>query len=368
MRQLQDRTKKSEDMENQNWRQNALTERLGVDLPLFLSPMGRLSTPELASAVANAGGVGGMGMAGVDPAKLRERILEFRDLSDGALNINFLLFQPDSEVEAKSAPMRNALSSVFANLGLEMPSNASSLASDIAAHQIETLVDTKPEVISFHFGLPPDHVMDKLRDSGAFLISTATTLAEACELERRGIDAVIVQGTEAGGHRGTFSGADVASQSGLFSLLPQVVDKVSVPVIAAGGIADGRGIAAALTLGASAVQMGTAFLLCPESGSSDFYRQAIGDANEGETLITERASGRPARIVKNKFVDKIAEIKAPTAPFPTQASFVGSLATSDKDWQAVYAGQSASVSRPIAAEKLLALLIQETDNAFSQFS
>lgn len=355
-------------MHNNNWRQNALTERLGIDLPLFLSPMGRLSTPDLAGAVATAGGVGGMGMAGVDPTKLRQRILEFRSLSDGALNINFLLFQPDSEVEAKSAPMRNALSSVFAKLGVEMPSTTSGLANDVAAHQIETLVDTKPEVISFHFGLPPEPVMNTLRETGAFLVSSATTLAEACELERRGVDAIIVQGTEAGGHRGTFSGASVASQSGLFSLLPQVVDKVSVPVIAAGGIADGRGIAAALTLGASAVQMGTAFLLCPECGSSDFYRQAIGDANEAGTLITERASGRPARILNNTFVDKIANINAPAAPFPTQAGLVGSLAAADKDWQTVYAGQSASMSRPIAAKELMAVLVQEVDQAFSRFN
>ena len=356
-----------ENLHNHNWRQNALTERLGIDLPIFLSPMGRLSTPELAGAVATAGGVGGMGMAGVDPAKLRERILEFRNLSDGALNINFLLFQPDTEVEAKSAPMRNALSPVFADLGVEMPNTASGLASELSAHQIETLLDTKPEVISFHFGLPPEPVMGTLRGSGAFLISSATTLTEACELERRGVDAIIVQGTEAGGHRGTFSAADVASQSGLFSLLPQVVDKVSVPVIAAGGIADGRGIAAALTLGACAVQLGTAFLLCPECGSSDFYRQAIADANEGGTLITERASGRPARILKNKFADKISNINAPAAPFPTQAGLVGSLAAADKDWQTVYAGQSASISRPIAAKELMTLLVQETDKTFSRF-
>ena len=210
--------------------------------------------------------------------------------------------------------------------------------------------------------------MKTLHGSGAFLISSATTLDEARELERRGVDAIIVQGTEAGGHRGTFSGASVASQSGLFSLLPQVVDAVSVPVIAAGGIADGRGIAAALTLGASAVQMGTAFLLCPECGSSDFYRQTFSSAVESGTVITEHASGRPARIIKNKLVENIADIDAPAAPFPTQSGLISSLASADKDWQAVYAGQSASMSRALAAKDLMEQLVQETDEAFSRLS
>lgn len=359
--------KRPKHLKRLTWRRNALTDRLGIDLPVFLAPMGRLSTPELAGAVATVGGVGGMGMAGVDPTKLRERILAFRRRSSGVLNINFLLFQSDPEADAKSGLMRNALSDTYADLGLEMPNEGTGLASDIKQGQIETLAETRPEVISFHFGLPPDPILAALRDTGAFLISSATTVKEACELERRGIDAIIVQGTEAGGHRGTFSGADAASQSGLFSLLPQVVDKVCVPVIAAGGIADGRGIAAALMLGASAVQMGTAFLLCPESGSSDVYRQAIGNAIESGTVITERASGKPARILTNKFVDKISEIEAPTAPFPSQSGLVSPLATVDKDWQVIYAGQSASMSRAMPAKDLMDMLVQETDEVFSQF-
>lgn len=351
-------------MPNRNWRANVLTERLGIDLPIFLAPMGRLSTPELAGAVANAGGVGGMGMAGVDPTKLRERIDAFRAISDGAMNINFLLFQTDADVEIKSQPMRNALSEVFAQHELEMPVVSNGSGSEVADHQLETLLEAKPEIVSFHFGLPPAPVTQALQEVGTFVISSATTVGEAIALEQRGVDAIIAQGTEAGGHRGTFSGAEAASQSGLFSLLPQLVDHVSVPVIAAGGIADGRGVAAALTLGASAVQMGTAFLLCPECGASDDYRAAVSGAVQSGTVMSDRASGRPARILKNKFVEKIAEIDAPAAPFPLQSGLVSSLASVDKDWQAIYAGQSASMSKAVAAKDLMEQLESATDQAF----
>ncbi len=350
-----------------NWRQNALTERLGLALPILQAPMGDLGTPALASAVANAGGVGGMGMMGADPARLRDRILSFRQMSAGPLNMNFVLFQPDPVAGAKSAPMRAALAPVFAALGQNLPEPGPGFAGEVGPHHLQTLAETRPEVISFHFGLPPEPVVDALKATGALLLSTATTAEEARTLEAGGCDAIIAQGLEAGGHRGTFTGAGADRQSGLMSLLPQILDAVSVPVIAAGGIADGRGIAAALTLGASAVQIGTAFLPCPESGVPDPWRVALDTAAEGGTLITDRASGKPARILANGGARLLSGIDAPTAPFPEQFGLIQALGAADSALMTVYAGQSAAMVRALPAGELMEILADETDAAFSRF-
>src|SRR5438045_295104 len=178
------------------------------------------------------------------------------------------------------------------------------------------LLRAKPQMVSFHFGLPAQDVLETIQRAGIFVISTATTVAEAKMLEQRGVDTIIAQGTEAGGHRGTFSGVDMSMQSGLFALLPQVVDAVRVPVIAAGGVADGRTVAAAFVLGASAVQLGTAFLRCEEANVLDAHRAALREANHACTVVTDMITGRPARYIKNKLVEDLLASDLTPVAFP----------------------------------------------------
>ena len=219
----------------------------------------------------------------------------------------------------------------------------------------------KPEVVSFHFGLPHDEVINAIKAAGIFVVCTATTVAEAKLLEARSVDAIIAQGTEAGGHRGTFSGIDVKMQPGLFSLLPQVVDAVEIPVIAAGGISDGRGIAAALMLGASAVQLGTAFLRCDEANVTHQHRTSLSVANDISTVVTDVMTGRPARFIKNRLIEDLSRNGLFPLSFPAQSDLTQPLEkTGDHEFMSLYAGQSVALTRDMPASELVALLAEET--------
>jgi nitronate monooxygenase len=269
------------------WPQNALTERLDIRWPILQAPMGWLSTPTLAAAVSNAGGLGGIGMWGFSAEDAERRIAGFRQQSGGSLNVNYPLW-PEPGITADVAdPMRKRLQAHYDAKGLGPVPKPEGAASDVSPEHLAMVLRAKPQMVSFHFGLPKQEVVDAIKGAGIFVISSATTVAEAKMLERRGIDAVIAQGTEAGGHRGTFTGVDMSMQPGLFALLPQVVDAVRVPVIAAGGIADGRTVAAALVLGASAVQLGTAFLRCEEANVLDAHRAALREATDACTIVTD---------------------------------------------------------------------------------
>src|SRR3954447_19509747 len=269
------------------WPHNAFTERLKLKWPILQSPMGWLSTPALAAAVSNAGGLGGLGMWGFSAEDAERRIAGFRQQSGGSLNVNYPLWpKPNITREATDA-MRARLQPHYDAKGLGLVPEPKGAASEVSAEHLAMLMRAKPEMVSFHFGLPPDEIVESIKDAGIFIISSATTVAEARMLEARGVDAIIAQGTEAGGHRGTFTGIDISQQAGLFALLPQVVDAVRVPVIAAGGVADGRTVAAAFVLGASAVQLGTAFLRCEEANVRDAHRAALADASESCTIVTD---------------------------------------------------------------------------------
>jgi nitronate monooxygenase len=223
--------------------------------------------------------------------------------------------------------------------------------------------------VSFHFGLPEPEVIRVLKSAGIFILSSATTVGEARLLEERGVDAIIAQGTEAGGHRATFTGVDMSMQPGLFSLLPQVVDAVRLPVVAAGGVADGRTSAAAFMLGASAVQIGTAFLRCEEADVRDAHRAALAEANDACTIVTDVISGRPCRSIRNKLIDDLVASGLKPLLVPAQQSLTSRLSdTGDREWMALTAGQSAALTRAMTAAELIDRLADETTRRLRAFA
>jgi nitronate monooxygenase len=343
------------------WPRNALTERLNIRWPILQAPMGWLSTPALAAAVSNAGGLGGIGMWGFSAADAERRIAGFRQQSGGSLNVNYPLW-PEPEIVAEIAePMRKLLQPHYDAKGLGPAPTPEGAASDVSPEHLAMLLRAKPQMASFHFGLPGQEVLNAIKDAGIFVISSATSVAEARMLEERGVDAVIAQGAEAGGHRGTFTGVEVSMQPGLFALLPQVVDAIRVPVIAAGGIADGRTVAAAFMLGASAVQLGTAFLRCEEANVPDAHRAALREATDACTVVTETITGRPARYIRNRLTDDLMASGLKPVAFPAQLSLTAPLgATGDRELTALFAGQSAALGRDTPAAELVQSLAEET--------
>ena len=350
------------------WSQNALTERLNLKWPIFQAPMGELTTPSLAAAVSNAGGLGGLGMWGFTGEESERRVAGFRQQSGGSLNVNYPLWDDPGPLEGIGEPMRELVQSLYNSEGMGRMPSPSGSAGQVDDEHLAMLEKMKPEVVSLHFGLPDPETLEAIKDIGIFVICSATTVDEAKTLEARGVNAVIAQGTEAGGHRGTFSGVDVSMQPGLFSLLPQVVDAVEVPVIAAGGIADGRGVAAAFMLGASAVQVGTAFLRCEEADVKDAHREALAGAGDASTIVTDVVSGRPARFVKNRLIETLSVPGVEPLPFPAQISVVYPLEDSGNgEITGSYSGQSAALTRNMPAADLVETLAEETTRRLGEF-
>jgi nitronate monooxygenase len=350
------------------WSRNRLTERLNLKWPILQAPMGHMTTPALAAAVGNAGGRAGWGMWGFSAEDAERRIAGFRQQSGGSLNVNYPLWEDPGDLTNVGMPMRERLQAIYDMKGLgPMPAPRASGAG-IDAERLAMLQDAKPEVVSFHFGLPEQETVQAIKSAGIFILCSATTVAEARMLEAKGVDGIIAQGTEAGGHRGTFSGVDISMQPGLFALVPQVVDAVSVPVIAAGGIADGRTVAAAFMLGASGVQLGTAFLRCEEANVPDAYRAALGRAEDSSTMVTDIVSGRPARAIRNPLVDDLLKSAAKPLPFPAQLSLTDPLeASGDQDFMPLLSGQSAALAREVSAGELVHALAAETNQRLRAF-
>ncbi len=343
------------------WPKNALTDRLNLKWPIFQAPMGEHSTPELASAVSNAGGLGGLGMWGFSDKEAAKRIAGFRQQSSGGLNVNYPLWPASGSLANIGASMRAAIQMLYDAKGKGPTPNPETVESAVDPDHLAMLLSETPEVVSFHFGLPCQNVIDALKDAGIYILCSATTVAEAKELEFRGVDCIIAQGNEAGSHQGAFLPSDERSKPSLLSLLPQVVDSVSVPVIAAGGISDGRGIAAALMLGASGVQLGTAFLRCPEANLSDAHRMALRNAKDDSTIITKVVSGRPARVIPNRLVTELENTHAEPLPFPAQWELTMPLEEDDDhDFLGLLAGQSVAMTREMPASALVNLLVEET--------
>src|SRR5580698_6129358 len=295
-------------------------------IPIVQAPMASAQGPELAIAVCRAGGLGSLPAAMLTPDRLREQIANFREATTAPFNVNFFCHAepaPDPEGEAR---WRNRLAPYYAETGVDpttLPAGPVRAPFDTALCAM--IEEARPAVVSFHFGLPPAELLSRVKAVGALILSSATTVAEARWLEQQGADAIIAQGREAGGHRGMFLSDDIDAQPGLISLLPQVRDAVRVPVVAAGGLSDGRGIAAAFALGADAVQIGTAYLRTPESTISSLHRAALASARDDATRLTNVFTGRPARGLINRFVSEVGPMCRDAPQFPLAAGAAAPL-------------------------------------------
>ena len=322
----------------------------------------------MAVAVSEEGGLGSFPCAMFDAEGVLENITQIQAVTSKPLNVNFFCHEPKSTSREEQDIWRGALGKYYQEYGIEPDPNASApqrapFNSDMCA----VIEERKPQVVSFHFGLPDDELVGRVKATGARVLSSATSVEEAIWLEQKGCDAIIAQGYEAGGHRGIFLSDDISTQSGLFSLLPQVVDAVKVPVIATGGIADGRGIAAAFALGASAAQIGTAFLFTPEAIISSIHRKALSEGKDNGTALTNVFTGRPARGLLNRVIEEVGPISKAAPVFPTAGGALALLKAkaeeSDKgDFSSLWSGQSASLCREMGSAELLNLLWQEAQS------
>jgi nitronate monooxygenase len=319
---------------------------LGTQHPIVLAPMAGAADADLAIAVAEAGGLGSIPCAALTPAQIRAQVTAFRDATRAPLNVNFFAHRLPPNDPDRGRRWRERVAKYYAEVGVERadaPGATRAPFDDVTCALVEEL---RPAIVSFHFGLPDPPLLERVKKSGAKILSSATTVREAIWLQDHGADAVIAQGLEAGGHRGMFLGDDVATQTGLFALLPQIVDAVSVPIIAAGGIADPRGVRAAFALGASAVQVGTAYLLCPEAKIANAHREALLASTDESTVVTNVLTGRPARGIANRIVRELGPIDSEAPAFPLAAIETGPLRTSGNvDVLPLWSGQAAGLVR-----------------------
>ena len=349
------------------WPDNKLIDLLGIEYPIIQAPMAGAATPELAAAVSNFGGLGSLGCAQMSIEELEKNLAGVKELTNAAYNLNFFAHQEPADYDTPDDQFTGFFEETYRNRGLGAPPKYAS-GSNTSFHneQLSILLDNKPAVVSFHFGLPETSVLSALRDIGCRILCSATTVAEARYLSGAGMDAIIAQGWEAGGHRGTFEVSHEDFGVGSMALIPQIVDAVDVPVIAAGGIADGRGIAAAFMLGASAVQIGTAFLSCPEADVCDSYRERLKNARDCDTRLTRAYSGRPARAHNSAYIETMAKQKMRLPDFPLMYQYSkplmqSSLEQGDEDYIFQLYGQAAGLNRPLPAAELMQLLVSETE-------
>lgn len=352
------------------WPNRKLIELLGIEVPIIQAPMAGASGSAMAAAVSVAGGLGSLPCAMLSADKIRAELGAIRQHTTYPVNLNFFchtLLRPDPKQEAA---WQARLAVYYEELGLDMslrPPAAVRAPFDEA--RCEVIEELNPEVVSFHFGLPEPSLLSRVKAAKCLVMSSATTVAEARWLEAHGCDVIIAQGYEAGGHRGMFLTDDPLSQVGTLALVPQVVDAVSVPVIAAGGIADGRGIAAAFALGASGVQLGTAYLFTPEALISTLHRSALHAASDDHTALTNVFSGRPARGLVNRIMREVGPMSDVAPVFPTAGNALAPLkaeaeASGVTDFSALWSGQSASLGRDMGAGELTRHLAGEALQRF----
>lgn len=344
---------------------NELLSLLGIEHPIIQGPLGGgPSTPELVAAVSNAGGLGSLGAAYLTPDQITDAIRRIRSLTSRPFNVNLFAGGWNTNQNFDAGPMIELLARIHDKLGIPAPVTPTPTPDPFPA-QFEAVLDARPPIFSFTFGIPDPDAMSRLKSRGIAILGTATTVEEARQLEKAGVDAVVAQGSEAGAHRGTFLDSFESSMVPTLDLVRASVAAVSVPVIATGGLMDGRDITAALNVGASAVQLGTAFLPCPESGASDVYKREILAAQEDTTVVTRAFSGRPARGLRNAF---IASVDGPelSLPYPLQNALTRPMRTAAAqqalpDYLSLWAGQGVTRARALPAAHLVARLIEEMD-------
>jgi nitronate monooxygenase len=331
---------------------------LGVELPIIQAPMAGVQGSALAVAVSNAGGLGSLpcAMLGVDA--MRTELASIKAQSSKPFNVNFFCHSPPMQSAEREATWRAALSPYYQEFGLAIDNiSAGPGRMPFSSEAADALSEFKPAVVSFHFGLPSPELLARVKALGAKLLSSATTIDEARWLEAHGVDAIIAQGLEAGGHRGIFLSDDLTTQVGTFALLPQIVRAVNVPVIAAGGIADARGVAAAMALGAAGVQIGTAYLLCPEATTSKVHRAALKSEAARHTTLTNLFTGRPARGIVNRIMKELGPISPAAPAFPLATSAIAPLRSHAEsrgsgDFSPLWSGQNASGCKEVSAADL----------------
>lgn len=335
-----------------------LADLLGVEHPVIQAPMAGVQGSALAIAVSNAGALGSLPCALLGPDALRGELTTIRAQTSATVNVNFFCHAEPPPDAAREGAWRRTLAPYFAEYGINpatVPTAPARLP--FAEEAADVLDDFHPRVVSFHFGLPSAALLARVREWGARVLSSATTVDEARWLEAHGVDAIIAQGVEAGGHRGIFLSDDLHTQTGTMSLVPQIVRAVKVPVIAAGGIADARGVAAAIALGASGAQIGTAYLLCPEATTSALYRAALVSDDARTTALTNLFTGRPARAIVNRLIRELGPLSDAAPAFPLAVSAIAPLrakaeALGRTDFSPLWAGQSAPLCRERPAADL----------------
>lgn len=355
------------------WKSTRVAKLLGIEYPIIQAPFGGFPSQQLTAAVSNLGGLGSLGAVTLSSSAITEVIEEIRSLTTKPFAINLWVSTSDRQaarIESDTIQSKiRGLARYYAELGIEPPSQVESKPQDFGT-QVRAAVDARPAVLSFIYGIPPAEILDECRKHAIRTIGTATTPEEAVALEAAGLDSIVASGFEGGGHRGSFLRPAAHSLMGGLSLIPQVVDAVSVPVIAAGGIADGRGVVAAHALGAEAVQIGTAFVSCVGSGASAAYRSALSSSAAKNTGLTEAFTGRLARGVRSRLMDELADANDPALPFPLQHALIQTVAGPASvreipELMTVWAGQSAGLCRCKEATEFMRRLIAESDAFFS---
>jgi len=343
------------------WPDTRILDLLGIELPIIQAPMAGATNSAMVIAASNAGGLGSMPAAMLSIDQLREELKTIRQHTQRPINVNYFCHQTPAADEQRAQDWKNLLEPYYRELGVDFdaPTPVSNRAPfDSAA--CEVVEEFRPEVVSFHFGLPEKSLLDRVKATGAKILSSATTVEEAIWLEQQGCDAIIAMGYEAGGHRGMFLSDDLSSQVGLFALVPQIVDAVKVPVIAAGGIADARGVAAAFLLGASAVQVGTAYLFTPEAKVSASHHKALRTAKESETAVTNIFTGRPARGILNRVMRELGPMSDKAPAFPLAGGALMPLrAKGEADFSNLWAGQAFTLGVEMTTAELTRRLAEE---------
>lgn len=352
--------------------QASLTQQLGVDYPIIQAPMAGVSTPALAAAVSNAGGLGSIAIGASSVEKARELIVQTRELTSKPFNVNVFCHQAPRYDAAREAAWLNQLAPLFAEFGTTPPNQLDKIYTSFVEDDValNMLVEEKPAIVSFHFGVPQAAWVETLTAAGIVTLGCATTLDEAREIEAAGVDVIVAQGYEAGGHRGVFDPAKGDARIGTLALVRLLSQQCGIPVIAAGGIMDGQGIRSAMALGASGVQLGTAFVLCPESAADDAYRQVLKSPQSQYTEVTRSISGRAARGIVNRFhrdidagsANRPSTLSPPDYPFTYAAGKALASAAArqgEHGFAAHWAGQGAPLAREMPAQALVKLLVEE---------